>query len=175
MAEESTGKANTPPVKDGENDLVTEVSTLEETLRNQGILVKIVQARLELLRLETIKNILAVWDETLRIQDWCMRAALRISGYRIGTVQPFDPAGQRITVDLSPARDLRGLEQPVKVHILGEKHPGAYTGLVTNTATGKTQGTITVDEDHPLELTLTEHTLRKLSSRLLHMALVPKP
>jgi hypothetical protein len=42
---------------------------------------------------------------------------------------------------------MRAALENVKVEVLGEKDGGAYIGLVTDTATGKTDGSITPSED----------------------------
>jgi hypothetical protein len=42
---------------------------------------------------------------------------------------------------------MRAVLETVGVDVLGEKDSGAYIGLVTDVSTGKTDGTITPDED----------------------------
>jgi hypothetical protein len=140
--------------KEIENDWVAEVSTMGNTLRNEDIAARIVEGRSEL-RLETIKGILAERDEIVKqalvqgtaVQDSCMRASPRVSGAWIGTAHPFDPKSHRITLDIIPTQEMRVALEHVKVEVLGEKDGGAYIGLVTDIATGRTDGVITPDED----------------------------
>ncbi|MDR0759111.1 MAG: DUF4469 domain-containing protein [Treponema sp.] len=121
---------------------------------NEDIAARIVEGRSEL-RLETIKGILVERDEIVKqalvggtaVQDGCMRAGPRVTGVWIGTAQVFDPATHRITLDISPTQEMRAALEQVRVEVLGEKNAGAYIGLVTDITTGKTDGTITVDED----------------------------
>jgi hypothetical protein len=137
-----------------ENDWIAEVSAAGDTLRNEDIAARIVEGRSEL-RLETIKGILAERDEIVKqalvqgtaVQDGCIRAGPRVSGVWIGTAHPFDPASHRITLDIAPTQEMRSALAQVKVEILGEKSSGASIGLVTDITTGKTDGSITVDED----------------------------
>lgn len=140
--------------KDVENDYIAEVSTAGNTLRNEDIAARIVAARSEL-RLETILSVLAVRDEVVReavvqgsaVQDGVVRIAPRVSGNWIGVSHSFDPSLHRIGVDVSPGAETRAALETVGVEVLGEKDSGAYIGLVTDLSTGKTDGTITPDED----------------------------
>jgi hypothetical protein len=140
--------------KDVENDFLAEVSTTGDTLRNEDLAARIVAVRSEL-RLETILSILTMRDEIVRdtlaqgtaVQDGCVRMAPRVGGNWIGASHAFDPAVHKIGLDVSPSAEMRAVLETVGVDVLGEKDSGAYIGLVTDVSTGKTDGTITPDED----------------------------
>jgi hypothetical protein len=139
---------------DVENDYTAEVSTAGNTLRNSDIAARIVAARSEL-RLETILSILTMRDEIVRdalvqgsaVQDGCARISPKVSGAWIGASHAFDPATHKIGVSIIPTAEMRGALEAVDVEVLGEKDAGAFIGLVTDLSTGKTDGTITPDED----------------------------
>jgi hypothetical protein len=137
-----------------DNDFVAEVSTAGNTLHNADIAARIVAGRSEL-RPETILGILQERDEIVRaaiaegsaVQDGCLHIAPRVTGAWTGVNHAFDGAAHKITVDASPGPELRAALETVGVEVLGEKDSGAYIGLVTDIATGKTDGTVTPDED----------------------------
>jgi hypothetical protein len=140
--------------KDVDNDFVAEVSTTGDTLKNEELAALIVAARSEL-RLETILSILTMRDEIVRdtlaqgtaVQDGCARMAPRVSGNWIGASHIFNPAVHKIGLDMTPSAEMRAVLETVGVEVLGEKDSGAYIGLVTDVTTGKTDGSITPDED----------------------------
>jgi hypothetical protein len=140
--------------KDVDNDFIAEISTTGETLRNEDLATRIVAGRSEL-RFETILSILTTRDEIVRdalaqgtaVLDGCVRIAPRVSGNWIGTTHTFDPALHKIGLDVSPSVEMRSTLATVGIEVLGEKNSGAYIGLVTDVTTGKSDGTITPDED----------------------------
>jgi hypothetical protein len=140
--------------KDVENDFIAEVSTAGETLRNSDIADAIIAARSEF-RLETISNILQLRDELIRqklaegfaFQDGCVHISPRVGGAWLGVNASFDPETNKITLDIAPTMEMRSILDTVKVEVLGEKDSGALIGLVTDVITGKTDGTITPNED----------------------------
>jgi hypothetical protein len=139
---------------DVENDYNAEVSTVGRTLKNEDIAARIVAARSEQ-RYETILSILNERDQIVRntlaqgtaVQDGCLRIAPRVSGSWIGASHAFDPAVHKIGLDATPSAEMRAVLETIGVEVLGEKDSGAYIGLVTDGSTGKTDGTITPDED----------------------------
>jgi hypothetical protein len=143
---------------DVENDYTAEVSTAGDTLRNSDIADRIVAARSEL-RPETILSILTMRDEIARdalvqgsaVQDGCVRISPKVSDSWIGVSHTFDPAAHEIGLAISPTAEMRAALEGVSVEILGEKDAGAFIGLVTDISTGKSDGTITPEED--LEIT----------------------
>jgi hypothetical protein len=157
MAKETYWKIWLAPnrlTKDVENDYVAEVSTAGTTLRNQDIAARIVEERSEL-RHETILSILTARDDAVRkallqgtaVQDGCVRMAPRVSGSWLGVAHAFDPAAHKIGIDTSPTAEMRAALETVGVEVLGEKEGAGYIALVTDISTGKTDGTITPDED----------------------------
>ena len=140
------------------NDYIAEVSTIGNTLHNEQIAQRIVQGRSEL-RLETIVSILAQRDEIVRealqqgssVQDGNARISPRVSGNWIGSEARYVPEAHKITCDMTPTAELRAALGAVGVEVLGVKESGAYIGLVTDVASGKTDGTVTPNEDIIIE------------------------
>jgi hypothetical protein len=157
MAKETYWKVWLTPNRltpDVENDYVAEVSTAGTTLRNKDIATRIVAERSEL-RPETILSILTARDEIVRksllqgtaVQDGCVRMAPRVSGSWLGLAHAFDPQTHKIGIDTSPTTEMRAALETVGVEVLGEKEGTGYVALVTDISTGKTDGTVTPDED----------------------------
>ena len=146
--------------KDVANDYLADVSTAGTTLRNEDIAQQIVNARSEL-RYETILSVLNERDAVVRnavlggfsVLDGNVHLAPRVKGVWEGTAHVFDPKAHKITVDATPSVEFRkALEDEVGVEVLGEKTGGgAFIGLVTDVATGKTDGTITRNGDLIIE------------------------
>ncbi|GHT22980.1 hypothetical protein AGMMS4957_13910 [Bacteroidia bacterium] len=140
------------------NDYIAEVSTIGNTLHNEQIAQRIVQGRSEL-RLETIVSILAQRDEIVRealqqgssVQDGNARISPRILGNWIGSEARYAPDAHKITCNMTPTAELRTALGAVGVEVLGVRESGAYIGLVTDAATGKTDGTATPNEDIIIE------------------------
>jgi hypothetical protein len=143
-----------PLTKEIDNDYVAEVSTAGNAARNEDIASQIVASRSEL-RYETILSVLTIRDEVVRnfvvqgfaVQDGCVRIAPRVSGSWLGLSHKFDPLLHRIGLDVSPCAEMRAALEYVGIEVLGEKDSGAFIGLVTDLSTGKSDGTITPDED----------------------------
>ncbi|MDR1220559.1 MAG: DUF4469 domain-containing protein [Treponema sp.] len=157
MAKETYWKVWLTPnrlTKDIENDFIAEVSTAGSTIHNKDIASRIVAERSEL-RLETILSILTARDEIVRktllqgtaVQDGCVRMSPRVSGSWLGASHAFDPQTHKIGVDASLTADMRAALETVGVEVLGEKDSAGYIALVTDIATGRTDGAITPDED----------------------------
>ncbi|MDR0411861.1 MAG: DUF4469 domain-containing protein [Treponema sp.] len=157
MAKETFWKVWLAPnrlTKDVENDYIAEVSTAGNTIHNKDVASRIVAERSEL-RLETILSILTARDEIVRktllqgtaVQDGCIRMSPRVSGSWLGPSRAFDPQTHKLGVDVTLTADMRSALETVGVEILGEKEAAAYISLVTDIATGRTDGAITPDED----------------------------
>jgi hypothetical protein len=138
------------------NDYIAEVSTTGKTLHNEDIAKHIVEEGSEI-KYDTILNILNRSDRIIRehlqqgcpVQTGCCRFSPRVTGSLIGA--NANPKENKITLDIVPSSDMREALTHVGIEILGTKDSGAYIGLVTDTSTGKTDGTITVDEDIIIE------------------------
>jgi hypothetical protein len=136
------------------NDFLADVSTAGTTVRNADIAARIVAERSEL-RTETILSILTARDDAVRkallqgtaVQDGCVRMAPRVSGTWLGVSHDFDPAVHKLGLELTLTADMRAALETVGIEVLGEKEGAGYVSLVTDTSTGKTDGTVTPDED----------------------------
>ena len=68
----------------------------------------------------------------------------RVTGNWIGKNANFDPAVNKLTLDMVLSKEMRNALSVVGVEVLGVKESGgAEIGLVTDTVTGNTDGTIT--------------------------------
>jgi hypothetical protein len=147
-----------PLAKEAGNDCIADVSTIGKTLRNEDI-VQIMKKEGSELQPETLLYILNHADR-LRVQKVCegysVRTCLahvtpRVLGAWRGNLTRFDPAVHRITASLAPSDELHAALETVGVEVLGLKGSGAVIGLVTDLATGATDGTITADDDLMIE------------------------
>jgi hypothetical protein len=144
--------------KDVENDCVAEVSTIGKTLRNEDLAQAIKDEGSEL-QYETLLNILNRADrlrvkkiqEGYSILSGVSHITPRVLGAWPGGIHRFDPEKHHITVDMSPSSELRAAFEEVGVEVLGVKDSGAVISLVTDAATGKTDGTITINDDIVIE------------------------
>jgi hypothetical protein len=144
--------------KDVENDYVAEVSTIGKTLRNEDIARAFKDEGSEL-QYETLLDILNRADR-LRVQKvqegytvltGIARISPRVLGAWLGATHRFDPEKHRITASLTPSAELHAAFEEVGVEVLGVKDSGAIISLVTDAATGKTDGTITINDDIIIE------------------------
>ncbi|MDR1864584.1 MAG: DUF4469 domain-containing protein [Bacteroidales bacterium] len=78
------------------------------------------------------------------VQDGNVHLSPRVKGNWFGAVPQYDPAEHQITIDATPTAEWRkALEEEVGVEVLGKKTDGgAVIGMLTNVATGKTDGVI---------------------------------
>lgn len=144
--------------KDVDNDYTAEVSTIGNTKRNEDIARKIIDEGSEI-KYDTLLSILNQRDRIVRrllqegnsVLTGCGRMSPRVSGTWLGASAKFDPSVHKIKVDMFPSSELRKALEEVGVEILGVKDNGAYIGLVTDTATGLTDGTITPEDDILIE------------------------
>ncbi|MDR2480717.1 MAG: DUF4469 domain-containing protein [Spirochaetaceae bacterium] len=147
-----------PLTKDVENDYLAEVSTIGRTLRNEDIAQAIKEGGSELHE-ETLLDILNRADALRRqkIQEGCSvqtgvcHIAPRILGNWIGSSAKFDETQHKTSCDMTPSAELRTALTEVGVEVLGVKENVAFIGLVTDAATGKTDGTVTPNEDLIIE------------------------
>lgn len=145
--------------KDVENDYVAEVSTAgKSSLRNADIAQAIKDEGSEF-QYETLLNILDHADRIARrriqegysVQTGNCRMSPRISGVWPGASAKFDPDANRVTLDIVPTAEMREALREVGVEVLGVKDGGAFIGLVTDAATGATDGTVTAGDDVIIE------------------------
>jgi hypothetical protein len=139
---------------DVDNDYIAEVSTTGKTSRNTDIAQAIMTEGSEI-KYDTIVSILNQRDRIVRqkvqeggsVLDGVCHIQPRITGVWKGANAKFDAAANHITVDMTPAAELRDALTHVGVEVLGVKDSGAYIGLVTDAATGNTDGTATAHDD----------------------------
>ena len=144
--------------KDVDNDYIAEVSTEKNTLRNEDIARKIVEEGSEI-KYDTLLSVINQHDRIIRtaiqqgfsVLTQTCQFTPRVSGTWIGTKAQFDPNVHKITLDIIPSAEMRKALTEVGVEVLGAKDAGASIGLVTDTATGKTDGTITKGDDIMIE------------------------
>ena len=144
--------------KEVDNDYTAEVSTVGNTKRNEDIARAILEEGSEL-KFDTLLDILNRRDGVEKrmlqqgnsVQNANVRLAPRVSGPWVGSTANFDPAVHKITIDATITNEMRTALEEVGVEILGVKNSGAIIGIVTDTATGKTDGSITPNDDILIE------------------------
>ena len=141
--------------KDIDNDYIASVSTAgKNALRNADIARMIKEAGSEL-SYETLLYILDQSDRIIREQlqrghsvlTGCCQMTPRVTGTWIGANAKYNPAVHKLTLDLIPAAEMRAALKEVGVEVLGVRDGGAFIGLVTDTATGLADGTVTAGDD----------------------------
>lgn len=145
--------------KDIDNDYVAEVSTNKHTLRNEDIARRIVAEGSEI-KYDTLLSIINQHDRIIReavadgfsiLTDACQFTP-RVTGSWLGKSATFDPAVHKVTLDIVLSAAMRDTLAGVGVEVLGIKEDGgAAIGLVTDTATGGTDGHITLGDDILIE------------------------
>jgi hypothetical protein len=144
--------------KDVDNDYTAEVSTTGNTKRNEDIAQTIIEEGSEI-KYDTLLSILNQRDRIERqmvqqgssVQTGNIRLSPRVSGSWLGSNAKFDPNVHKKTLDATITAEMREALEEVGIEILGVKDSGAYIGLVTDTFTGMTDGTITANEDILIE------------------------
>jgi hypothetical protein len=137
--------------KDVHNDSTAVVSTAGNTKHNIDT-AKAIKEEGSDLQEETIVDVLNRGDRIKRhfllegssVQDGNVHLAPRVKGSWIGADPLYNPAEHKITIDATPTAELRkAIEEEVGIEVLGKKTGGgAVIGLLTDVATGKTDGTI---------------------------------
>ena len=139
------------------NDCIADVLTRLQTQHNADIAAKIAaktaqdkNAVLAILnqRDEEVKNCLL---DGKSFSDSLVQISPRVSGVWATSKSPFDPAVHKRTVDLVLTQEFRSALDEVGVRVLGTKQGGAEISLITDAATGKTDGTITAGDDIVLD------------------------
>ena len=144
--------------KDVENDYTASVSTTSRTLRNADI-ARIMKDAGSELSFETLLYILDQSDRVVREQaqrgysilTGCCQITPRVTGTWIGANARFNPDVHKVTLDMIPSAEMRAALKEVGVEVLGVKEGGAFVGVVTDTVTGLTDGTITAGDDIRIE------------------------
>ena len=111
------------------------------------------------LEYETILQVLEQYDKTVceQLQNgysiltgFCQMTP-KVEGSWAGTKAKFNPELHRLSLDIVPSADIRILLKEVGVESMGVKDGGTFIGLVTDTATGITDGGITAGDDILIE------------------------
>ena len=140
--------------KDVENDYIAEVSTVKNTLHNEDLAQRMIDTGSEI-SYDTLLSIINRYDRTIReaLQDGysvltqTCQYTPRITGSWIGSSALFDPAKHKVTLDIVPSAEMRQALSKVGAEVLEVKSSGARIGLVTDTATGLNDGSITAGDD----------------------------
>jgi len=75
----------------------------------------------------------------------------KVIGNWSGLKDKFNPEEHKIVLDLVSSAGIRAMLKEVSVEVLGVKDGGSFIGLVTDTATGITDGTVTAGDDILIE------------------------
>ena len=143
-----------PLTKDDMNDCVAEVKTGPKTLRSEDI-AKEIKRRGSETEYETILSIVSqhngIIEENLLngqsvMTDLCQFTP-RIPGAFPSSKAQFDPAVNKMTLDIVLSKRMREALKKVKAISLGAKPDVAGIDLVTDTASGLTDGSITANDD----------------------------
>ena len=144
--------------KDNDRDCIADVYSHSPTQRNEDIAALITKERSEF-RPETILNILNMRDKAvldfirdgLSVMDGVSQISPRVSGVWETENAPYDEKIHHRTVDMVATADLRNALDDITVKVLGAKETTAKITAITYTATGLTDGTITIGDDILIE------------------------
>ena len=144
--------------KDNDRDCIADVHAHVSTQHNEDIADIITKERSEF-RKETILSILGLRDKAVKdliqagnsFMDGLVQISPRVSGVWETENSPYDEKIHKRTVDLIPTADLRTALDAIGVKVLGAKETSAKIAAITDTATGLTDGTITIGDDILIE------------------------
>lgn len=140
--------------KDVDNDYTAEVSTMKNSLRNEDIAQRIINEGSEI-KYDTLLSIINQHDRIIRealmdgysvLTKTCQYTP-RVTGSWIGSSAKFDPEKHKVTLDITLSSEMRESLSHVGVEVLEVKDSGARIGLVTDTVTNLSDGTITPGDD----------------------------
>lgn len=143
-----------PLTKENTNDCIAEVKSGPKTLNNEDI-AKEIKRRGSELQYETILSVVSqhngIIEESLKsgnsvMTDLCQFTP-RILGAFPTLAAPFDPKVNKLGMDIVASKRLRDELKKVKTIHLGAKPDVAGISLVTDTATGLIDGSITINDD----------------------------
>ena len=147
-----------PLTKDNDRDRIADVHSHAPTQRNEDIAALITKERSEF-RPETILNILNMRDKAvvgfiqdgLSFMDGVSQISPRVSGVWETENSPYDEKIHKRNVDMIPTADFRNALEAISVKVIGTKETSAKIASVTDTATGLTDGTLTIGDDVLIE------------------------
>ena len=140
--------------KDNDRDCIADVHSHAPTQRNEDIAALITKERSEF-RPETILNILNMRDKAvvgfiqdgLSFMDGVSQISPRVSGVWETENSQYDEKIHKRNVDMIPTSELRNALDSITVKVLGAKETTAKISAVTDTASGLTDGTLTIGDD----------------------------
>lgn len=140
--------------KDVENDYTAEVSTVGKTARNEDIAERIIEEGSEI-KYDTLLSIFNQHDRIIRemlqngtsVLTGVCQCTPSVIGVWNSTTEKFDPDKHSVSVSIVPSAELRNALTKVGVEVLGVKDSTARIGLVTDTVTGLTDGSMTPGDD----------------------------
>ena len=139
-------------------EFVGEIKARGSTLHNEDIADIIVGKGSEL-RKETIVSVLNQRDTEVSewlcsggsFADGIVQMSPRVSGVWESAKDTFDATKHKKTLDVVITSAFKAALEKVQVVVLGEKNAVANIARITDTATGKTDGTVTIGDDILLE------------------------
>lgn len=139
--------------KEVDNDYTAEVSTMKNTLRNEDIARRIFVEGSEI-KYDTMLSITTQHDRIIReavqqgysvLTDNCQFTP-RVTGSWITAKDQFDPMRHKITLDITLAGKMRESLAKVGVEVLGVKDTSGSIAKVTDGATGRIDGVVTLGD-----------------------------
>lgn len=139
---------------DTEEELFAEVLTEKETLRNEDIADMIIREGSEIKR-DTLVSIINLRDRIIRenlmkgysIQTGVCQYTPRVTGTWNKDNLAYDANLHKIILDITPSEPMREALVNINIQVLGVKNNASHISLVTDTATGKTDGSLTPGDD----------------------------
>ena len=140
--------------KDVENDYTAEVSIVGKTSHNEDIAKRIIGEGSEI-KYDTLLSVFNQHDRIIRemlqegssVLTGVCQYTPSVTGVWNSSTEKFDPEKHKTTVSIIPSAELRQALSVVGVEVLGVKESTGRIGLVTDTATGLTDGSITPGDD----------------------------
>ena len=142
-----------------DNDYTASVNMTGKKVLRASDIARLVKDAGSELEYETLLQVLEQSDRIVREQLQLGNGVLtgfcqltpKVSGSWIGSRATFNPEVHKLTLDIVSSAEMRGMLREVGVNILGIKDGGTFIGLVTDTATGITDGTVTAGDDILIE------------------------
>ena len=143
---------------DNDRDCIAEVHSSHATKLNSDVADKIVKGRTEY-RKDTILTILNLRDQAVKefieegesFRDGLLQISPRVTGVWETEDAPFDPKIHRRTLDMTMTADLRATLENIGITVNGKKEATSRISSVTNSVTGKNDGTAPIGDDVIIE------------------------
>jgi len=143
------------PLTGGENDYTASVATIGKKALRTPDIAKMIKDSGSELKLETLIYVLEKGDRIIRehvqrghsVLTGCAQFTPRVQGNWNGPNAKFNPETHKIGLHIIPSAEMRSALKDISVDVLGVKDGGAYITLVTDTTTGRIDGTMTSGDD----------------------------